>query len=353
MKRCAFISCLLLLSAVFSCKRADGNPDVKDLPGKEFTLSLTEKREKAVFEWTVNPLTGETDNGVESIKTLNITRYNTVELYSTYPVNVKSSNTSCVKVKALDGTGLKFELTYEGSDGDVTIEAWNGEGDGMKSQMIRLRAQWAVELSGLKFLYGENHRLSKNPYIGEPYPFTEMEEIIANRYVLYRPSITANESLQSDIDNEGRLNSRNMETDFLVLPYHRPSYWSDELQRTIIDFSEGALMRFVGPEPENASFRTALSFESEWDAAYRMTDALEATRYGLGTGYSYIEKGQYSWPNVYECEKDISAFTGAEMWMAACNRNIYMTVAKIHVKLPSGAGETRYYYLYHQTEQVE
>lgn len=349
MKRCALISILSLL-AVISCKRADSNPEVKDLPGKEFTLSFTEKRENAVFEWTVNPLTGETDNGVESIKMLHVTKHNTVELHSTAPVNVKSGNPSSVMVKALDASNRSFAVTYEGEDGDVSIEAWNGEGSGMKSQTIRLRAQWAVELTGLKFLYGENHRLSKNPYLEEPYPFTEMEELIAKRYVLRRPSITANESLQSDIDNEGRLNARNMETDFLVLPYHRPAYWMDELQRTIIDFSEGALLRFVGLEPENASFRTVLAFESEWDAAYRMTDALEATRYGLGDGYSYIDKGQYSWPNVYECEKDISEFTGAEMWMASCNRNIYMTVAKIPVKLPSGAAETRYYYLYHQTE---
>ena len=337
------------LTGLTSCKKDSGNPTVKDLPGKAFTLTISEQRDKMGFTWSVDPVTGDTDNGVESIKTLHVTKYNSVTVSSTASVNLRSSNPAALRVKALDETGKRFELSYGGTDADVTLEAWNGEGTGKVSQSLRLRAQWAVEVVGLKFQYGENHRVSKNPYLTEPYPFTEMEDLIAKRYYKVRPVLYAH--LPDDEKNAGQRNSRAEVTDFLIGPYLRDTYWNEQAYRHIEDKTEGALMRFVGLDPENASFRTVLSFESEWDVSCNLTSQHTTPWYGLGEDYVYFKKGEYSWPNVYECDKDIADFSGAEMWIGgAANYDMYMVVAKIPVRLRSGESETRYYYLFHDKE---
>jgi len=318
------------LLTLVSCNRE--NPKPLDLPGLPFEASLTEVRSSKTFHWRVfQDDLGHwiTDNGEESIRTLYVTAYNSpVVLETTSEVNVESSDAKVIAVeRKAEGNNRVFYLLYKG-EGQATIRMWNGSGSGEVSQSFGAQGREYVALEGILFTYG-----------GEPLPITH--------YTTSRPPLLAN--LPDDWVNEDK--TRPNTSDFLLEPYKKPMIWQDgegetEVERHnngdfVEDPDQGALLVFEGLIPENASFRTVESFESEfevwWNKLQRMINA------------GIVEPGEYDglWPNVKDNPKDVSEYIGAKMWIAICNERFYM--ASLKFKAPG----SKFFYLYHAKENYE
>ena len=209
------------------------------------------------------------------------------------------------------------------------IKLWNGpEGAGQKVKSFTVKGAESVPLEGIMFTYG-----------GQPLPIT--------RASTSRPPLLAN--LPDDWVNEDKV--RPNSSDFLLQPYAKPMIWKDgegetEVERHnnggfVEDPDQGALLVFDGLIPENTSYRTVESFESE----FRTTgDRLKRL-----VEYGVVKEGEYDglWPNVKDNPKDVSEYIGSKMWIALCNDRFYMASLKFN------APGSKYFYLYHAKEDYE
>ena len=303
-----------------SCNR--DNPKPRDLPGQPFEASLTEVRSSKTFHWRVSQDdlgNWVTDNGEESIRTLYVTAYNSpVVLETTSEVNVESSDAKVIAVeRKADGNNRVFHLVYKG-EGQATIRMWNGSGSGEVSQNFRAQGREYVALEGILFTYG-----------GEPLPITH--------YTTSRPPLLC--KFPEDAANEDK--PRPGTTDFTLIPYAKPMKWDVEKWTTVVDPDQGTLLTFEGLIPENTSFRTVESFESEWECIPNRLENMIL--------YGVVQEGEYEgkWPNIQNSPKDVSEYIGAEMWIACCNGRFYMASLKI------SAPTTQFFYLYHATEDYQ
>ena len=307
-------------AALVSCNKDPQNPTPEDLPGKAFTLSLTEKRDQATFEWTVEG--GRTVNPLETIQELCVTAFNTVTLKTGgVQVNVSSSNPSLV---AVEKVGSNYQLVYKGGSGEgakvglVTIKVWNGSGASEISQSFTVKGLEYVDVEGLRFTYG-----------GEP--------LIVKHVAYTRPKMYCTAE-----DEYPDFTKRPKQGDFTWKQFMKPNIWWEDPDNPghgtfIIDTTQGALMRFEGLEPENTSFRTVNAFESEWDFLWNNTESL--CRQG------YFEEGMYAdWPNETGVNKDVSDYVGREIWMVYNNVTY---IACLKVKSDEG---NKFLILYHGEE---
>ncbi len=310
--------------ALASCKKDEPNPPTQDLPAKDFSYTLTEKRQMKEFTW--QSVNGSLTNGEEKINSLFVTAYNEVSLNVTADVNVKSDKPEYVLVSKSSSSNQSFKLSYKG-DGPATIILWNGtEGKDKIEKKFVVTGKDVIDVTGLRFTYGP----SKN--------HLENEEIIFSRYSTSRPPLRCN--FPDDTKNEDAP-GRPTTSDFMCLPYWKPNIWNEEKQRFVDDPTQGAQLYFEGLEPENASFRTVTAFESEWDV-YR---GLSKTIMNIGC----FNEGDYKLlPNEHECNKDVSQFTSRPVatWTTYTN-DVYFCCVKIPVA--SGA---RFYYVYRAKEEA-
>ncbi len=316
---------LLMLSVgalltLVSCNR--DNPKPLDLPGQPFEASLTEVRSSKTFHWQVLQDDGGhwvTDNGEESIRTLYVTAYNSpVVLETTAEVNIESSDAKVIAVvRKEEGNNRIFHLVYKG-EGQTTIRLWNGTGAGEVSKSFDICGREYVALEGILFTYG-----------GEPLPI--------KHYTTSRPPLLC--KFPEDDVNEDK--PRPGTTDFSLIPYAKPMKWDVETWTTIVDPDQGTLLTFEGLIPENTSFRTVESFESEWECIpNRLKNMIH---------YGVVKEGEYEgkWPNVQDSPRDVSEYIGAKMWIACCNGRFYMASLKF------SAPAAKYFYLYHAMEDYE
>ena len=330
MKHFSFLHLAALMvamgAALVSCDKTPQNPKPQDLPGKAFTLSITENRDQATFEWTVEG--GKTVNPRETIQELCVTAFNTVTLETGgVEVNVSSSDPTVVAVEKTGSSSSSYRLVYKGGSGDgakvglATIRVWNGSGTAEVSQSFTVKGLEYVDVEGLRFTYG-----------GEP--------LIVKHVAYSRPNMYCKES-----DEYPDFTKRPKQGDFTWMQYKKPNiYVFDDPEHPHmgghfeIDTTQGALFRFDGLEPENASFRTISDFESEWDFCCNMTDGLIS----LG----YFEEGMYAdWPNERGVNKDVGEYAGREIWMMSQWDCTYTACLK--VKTNNGY---KYLILYHGKE---
>lgn len=311
---------------VASCKKEPLNPPVEPLPATDFQYSVLEQRQLKQFTWEPKSNTGPLTNGEEKIEQLYVTSFNEVTLETSAPVNVSSSLPSSVSVEKI--TSTKFRLNYN-AEGTALIKLWNGpDGAGQIVKSFTVKSQESVPLEGIMFTYA-----------GQPLPITH--------YTTSRPPLLAD--LPDDWVNEDK--TKPSTSDFLLEPYKKPMIWQDgegetEVERRnngrpVEDPDQGALLVFEGLIPENTSFRTVESFESEFrttgDKLKRMIDA------------GVVEPGEYDglWPNIKDKPKDVSEYIGSKMWIAICNERFYMASLKFN------APGSKYFYLYHAKENYE
>ena len=298
-------------AALISCNKESRNPKPVELPGKAFSVSITENRDKATFEWTVEG--GKTVNPAESIQELCVTAFNTVTLKTGgVDVNVSSSNPAVVAVEKVGASSSSYSLVYKGGSGDnakvglATIKVWNGSGAAEVSQSFTVKGLEFVDVEGLRFTYG-----------GEP--------LVVKHVAITRPKMYCNEK-----DEYPSFSQRSTQGDFTWRQFGKPSIWVDDPERPgygtfVHDPTQGALMRFEGFEPENTSFRTVVDFESEWDYCWNKTENL------LELGY--IEEGMYAnWPNETNVNKDVSEYAGREIWIAELGAPTYVACVKVKTK---------------------
>ena len=325
-KLLSLVAVAVAAAALASCEKEPINPPVEQLPAVDFQYSVLEQRQLKAFTWAPESNTGPLSNGEESIKQLYVTAYNEVTLEANSPVNVSSSQPGFVAVEKV--TSKKYRLVYKG-EGTSMIKLWNGpDGAGQIIKSFTVKSQESVPLEGIMFNYA-----------GQPLPITH--------FTTSRPPLLAN--LPDDWVNEDK--TRPNTSDFLLEPYKKPMIWQDgegetEVERHnngdfVEDPDQGALLVFEGLIPENASFRTVESFESEfqvwWDRLKRMVDA------------GVVEPGEYDglWPNVKDNPKDVSEYIGSKMWIAICNERFYMASLKFN------APGSKFFYLYHAKENYE
>ncbi len=311
MKHFSFLHLAALMvamgAALVSCNKTPQNPKPVDLPGKEFTVSITENRDQATFEWTVEG--GKTVNPAETIQELCITAFNTVTLKTGgVDVNVSSSDPTVVAVEKVGSSN--YQLVYKGGSGDgakvglATIRVWNGTGTAEVSQSFTVKGLEYVDVEGLRFTYG-----------GEP--------LIVKHVAYSRPNMYCKEG-----DEYPDFSKRPKQGDFTWMQFKKPNIWVEDPERPgygsfVIDTTQGALLRFEGLEPENTSFRTVSAFESEWDFLWNMTEIM--SRYG------YFEEGMYAdWPNERDVNKDVSDYAEREIWVDDATR-IYVACLKLKV----------------------
>ena len=312
-------------AALASCNKTPQNPKPVDLPGKAFTISIIENRDKATFEWTVEG--GRTVNPLETIQELCVTAFNTVTLKTGgVQVNVSSSNPSLV---AVEKVGSNYSLVYKGGSGEsakvglATIKVWNGSGAAEVSQSFTVKGLEFVDVEGLRFTYG-----------GEP--------LVVKHVAYSRPRMYCKAG-----DESPDFTQRSKDCDFTWLQFNKPLVWKPAENPNpnivndgeyVIDTTRGALLRFEGLEPENTSFRTVVDFESEWDYCWHMTSWLS------GTGY--FEEGMYAdWPNETGVNKDVSEYTGREIWIAEVGAT-YVVCMKVKLD----GNKSKYLILYHGEE---
>ena len=313
MKHFSFLHLAALMAAMgaalVSCNKTPQNPKPVDLPGKEFTVSITENRDQATFEWTVEG--GKTVNPAETIQELCITAFNTVTLKTGgVDVNVSSSDPTVVAVEKVGSSSSNYQLVYKGGSGDgakvglATIRVWNGTGTAEVSQSFTVKGLEYVDVEGLRFTYG-----------GEP--------LIVKHVAYSRPNMYCKEG-----DEYPDFSKRPKQGDFTWMQFKKPNIWVEDPERPgygsfVIDTTQGALLRFEGLEPENTSFRTVSAFESEWDFLWNMTEIM--SRYG------YFEEGMYAdWPNERDVNKDVSDYAEREIWVDDATR-IYVACLKLKV----------------------
>lgn len=320
-------------AAVVSCKK-DANPAVQDLPGKTFSISITEQRDKATFDWSVSG--GKTVNPKETIQELCVTAYNTVTLSTGgVEVNVSSSDPTVVGVEKVGSGSSSYRLVYKGGSGDnakvglVTIKVWNGTGTGEITQAFNVKGLEFVDVVGLRFTYGSEYWDQDGNYVE-----CEGETLIVKNVSFFRPPLVCK---QGDGANEDI--KRSGKTDFTWRQYEKPNIYDYEKETFIVDPKTGALMRFEGLEPENASFRTLTAFESEWDYYRHMTNSLVAR--------SIIQPGEYdNWPNVTGINADVSDYIGREIWVYLLGAPTYVACLSV----PVSGNRTKFLYLYYNSE---
>ena len=301
-----------------SCGKTDPNPSVEDLAAVPFEFALEEVRQMKTFHWRAED--GSLTNGEESAQELYVTEYNEVTIRTTAPVNASSDHPELV---ALEREGKdRFRLRYKGN-GTVTIHLWNGtEGQDYHHSQFKVCGRAFVDLEGVRF-----------EYAGKP--------LLITHYLERRPLLLITSEDGKNQDNPARTLS---EGDFFLTPYLKPDIWNDEKMTFVTNPDQGALLKFVGLEPENTSFRTIMAFESEWDAGWKqMSKRLAA--------WGIIEEGEYpDWPCLSSCHEDVSYFTEekpAQIWVACVFDSPYYMAS---IKIPVADGKTRYYYLYHAPE---
>lgn len=320
-------------AAVVSCHK-DENPAVQDLPGKTFSISITEQRDKATFDWSVSG--GKTVNPKETIQELCVTAYNTVTLSTGgVEVNVSSSDPTVVGVEKVGSSSSSYRLVYKGGSGDnakvslVTIKVWNGTGSAEIAQRFTVKGLEFVDVEGLRFNYGSEYWDMDGNYVE-----CEGETLIVKNVSWSRPPLVCK---QGDGANEDV--KRSGKTDFTWTQYKKPNIYDYEKETFITDPKTGALMRFEGLEPENASFRTLTAFESEWDYYRNMT------MYLLADGN--IQPGEYdNWPNVTGINADVSDYVGREIWVYQLGAPTYVACLSV----PVSGNKTKYLYLYYTPE---
>ena len=324
---------VIMGAAVVSCNK-DENPAVQDLPGKTFSISITEQRDKATFDWSVSG--GKTVNPKETIQELCVTAYNTVTLSTGgVDVNVSSSDPTVVGVEKVGSGSSSYRLVYKGGSGDnakvslVTIKVWNGTGSGEIAQRFTVKGLEFVDVEGLRFNYGSEYWDQDGNYIT-----CEGETLIVKNVSWSRPPLVCK---QGDGANEDV--KRSGKTDFTWTQYKKPNIYDYEKETFVIDPKTGALMRFEGLEPENASFRTLTAFESEWDFYRDMTSALVAD--------GIIQPGEYAdWPNASGINADVNDYIGREIWMTGSGAPTYVACLSV----PVSGNRTKYLYLYYTPE---
>ena len=322
-------------AAVVSCHK-DENPAVQDLPGKTFSIAITEQRDKATFDWSVSG--GKTVNPKETIQELCVTAYNSVTLSTGgVEVNVSSSDPTVVGVEKVGSGSSSYRLVYKGGSGDnakvglVTIKVWNGTGSGEIAQAFNVKGLEFVDVVGLRFNYGSEYWDKDGNYIE-----CEGETLIVKNVSFSRPKMLCKDEDGYTYSNDPE---RPKKTDFTWRQYKKPNIYDYEKETFITDPKTGALMRFEGLEPENASFRTLTAFESEWDFYRNMT------MYLLADGN--IQPGEYdNWPNVTGINADVSDYIGREIWVYQLGAPTYVACLSV----PVSGNRTKYLYLYYTPE---
>ena len=327
-KLLSLLAVAVAAAAILSCKKEPLNPPVEDLPAVDFQYSVLEQRQMKAFNWAPESNTGPLSNGEESIKQLYVTSFNEVTLEASTPVNVSSSQPGFVAVEKV--TSKKYRLVYKG-DGASHIKVWNGtEGQNAIVKGFDVIGLEYVDIKGLRFSLGTDKDHTKNPVF------------VFSRFTTSRPPIRCN--FPDDSDNEDK-KGRPGTSDFMCMPYQKPKWYNydyDEYGRYEVDVTQGALLTFEGVEPENASFRTVTSFESEWDAYYNYTSRMARD--------GYFNEGDYVWPNIHSCNYDVSYFTSLEDptdiwidWASECY------IALLRIPVLEGA---RYYYVFRADDEV-
>ena len=316
---------IIAVTAAVACQKQPLNPAPENLPGQQFQVTITENRDQAIFEWTIE--NGKTVNPAETIQQLCVTTLNTVTVRTTADVNIESSNPGVIMADKVNNR--TYLLTYK-SDGIATIKLYNGTGTGTISQTFSVKGIEYVDVEGVWFTYGG-------------------ERLEIRHYTMSRPPLLC--KFPEDEANDGK--PRSGSTDFSLIPYAKPMIWKDGPGETAAerhnngDFvtnpDQGALLTFEGLIPENTSFRTIESFESEWETH----PARNFLKYMIRKGV--VEEGEYNglWPNIQNNPKDVSEYIGAKMWIAICNFNFYMASLKIN------APKAKYFYLYHAIEDYD
>ena len=322
-------------AAVVSCHK-DENPAVQDLPGKTFSISITEQRDKATFDWSVSG--GKTVNPKETIQELCVTAYNTVTLSTGgVEVNVSSSDPTVVGVEKVGSGSSSYRLVYKGGSGDnakvglVTIKVWNGTGAAEIAQSFTVKGLEFVDVVGLRFNYGSEYWDKDGNYVE-----CEGETLIVKNVSWSRPKMLCKDEDGYTYSNDPE---RPKKTDFTWRQYGKPNIYDYEKETFVVDPKTGALMRFEGLEPENASFRTLTAFESEWDFYRHKTESLVAQ--------GIIQPGEYdNWPNVSGINADVSDYVGREIWVYELGAPTYVACLSV----PVSGNRTKYLYLYYTPE---
>ena len=322
-------------AAVVSCHK-DENPAVQDLPGKTFSISITEQRDKATFDWSVSG--GKTVNPKETIQELCVTAYNTVTLSTGgVDVNVSSSDPTVVGVEKVGSGSSSYRLVYKGGSGDnakvglVIIKVWNGTGSGEIAQAFNVKGLEFVDVEGLRLNYGSEYWDQDGNYVE-----CEGETLIVKNVSFSRPKMLCKDEDGYTYSNDPE---RPQKTDFTVSQYLKKPIYDEEKQTFVADPKQGALLRFEGLEPENASFRTLTAFESEWDFYRNMTDALVSE--------GIIQPGEYAdWPNVTGINADVNDYIEREIWMTGSGAPTYVACLSV----PVSGNKTKYLYLYYTPE---
>jgi hypothetical protein len=303
---------------------APHNPEEKTIVSKPFDVSLTEVRQSKTFTWTVDAA-GVTDNGEESIKELCVTKYNEVTLKATEDVNVKSDKPEYVSVTRVDDR--TYVLEYK-ADGPARILVWNGEGTARCERSFRVAAKECVDITGVKFLWYKYVRETDSC----------VDDVITISHFKTKPIPICTEPYYYNAS--GEVAERETENDFYF--YEDNNDWDriylfDERGNILGGTGYCHEMAFLGFEPENASFRNIIDFQSEWKYA-------EDT-YNTAIRKGKYKAGDYNWPNESNMNLDVDDIVGtkANLWYfdgSMC----YMAI--IHLK----ADTDRYYYLYHRND---
>lgn len=302
---------------------APHNPEEKTIVSKPFDVSLTEVRQSKTFTWTVDAA-GVTDNGEESIKELCVTKYNEVTLKATEDVNVKSDKPEHVSVTRVDDR--TYVLEYK-ADGPAQILVWNGEGTDRCERSFRVAAKECVDITGVKFLWYKYVRETDSC----------VDDVITISHFKTKPIPICTEPYYYNAS--GEVAERETENDFYF--YEDNNDWDrttlfDERGNIIGETGYSHDISFYGFEPENASFRNIVDFQSEWKYfGNRYNDAINK--------YNVYKAEDYDWPDLMEVNKDVSAFVGVKANLYAFGGAMFY-MAVIHVK----ADVDRYYYLYHR-----
>jgi hypothetical protein len=330
-----------VLLTLVSCHR--DNPKPVDLPSVQFDASITEQRDSKNFNWQVvempgggwttchseyldfdeeDPQTGEKGVPFVTTQSLVVTAYNSVTLYSTADVNVESSNPGAVSVSRVsEGNSRSFLLAYRG-EGVSTIRMWNGSGENLNEKSFLVLGQEFVDVVGLRFTFG-----------GEP--------LVVRHVSSSRPKMFACDADWAHEDESGwSFATRPTKCDFQWLQYKKPNVWVPDSDRPgygefVIDPTQGAPLRFEGFEPENASFRKIIDFESEWDYVWNKTSSNIADGHHGSDEYN-------NWPNETNVNQDVSFFEGRGIWIDGVGITY---IASIKVEVANG--DYKYLILYY------
>ena len=348
------LAAALAVGAVAGCQK--DNPRTVPLPAEPFTLSLTEQRDTRTFHWSVTREEGTgrylTDNGEESIKSLHVTAYNSVTLHATADVNVEAVNASVVSVSRV-GEGLReYSLTYKG-DGLTSIRVWNGEGETLCEQVFTVVGRECIEVTGLRILWYECDKsvLSEAEYghwnLDNEWVYQARTE---KRYLTFRDrEIVVSHSRTTPVAGLGNREMGNVVSEEDIpfgydCVFYR-SYYDGEKKDWLNNEYSGHAVTFLGFEPENCSFRTVLSFESEynmWEMYDRMVahgvfEGHEADREASRRmpGYPRMDPSEYAWLNSPAVNSDVSELVGMKAFLSGnyyAGTGFYLAVVGVNSK---------------------